>query len=260
MTNNNILKQKTTHWLMALISVLMVSVLVSGCGTAAPTANPAAEAASNDAVSANPAAEAASNEAVSAEEPASTTAEPVASFYNEAPDLAEQVTAGKLPPVDERLPTNPMILESVEQIGVYGGTWRRGMRGNRDQASLIRTLGYENLMRWDEQWTRVIPNVVQSVDINENATEFTFHLREGMRWSDGAPFTADDILFWYEAIYSNEAFPGAAQSWLFGDKAGLVVEKIDETTVTFHFETTQSENLYSGRFHAALGLGAPSSG
>ena len=58
---------------------------------------------------------------------------------------------------------NPLLIQPVERPGRYGGTWRRGMLGGRDHASLIRTRGYENLMRWDAQWTRVLPNVAQSV-------------------------------------------------------------------------------------------------
>ena len=164
-----------------------------------------------------------------------STQEQSPSFYNAAPELTELVVTGKLPPVDERLPVVPMILQPVERVGIYGGTWRRGMLGNRDHANFIRTIGYENLMRWDEQWTRVIPNVAQSVEINEDATEFVFHLRKGMRWSDGAPFSADDILFWYEGIYSHSVFAKAEMQWLFGETDGMVVEKIDETTVTFRF-------------------------
>ena len=44
--------------------------------------------------------------------------------FKEAPMLAEQVKAGKLPPVDKRLPEAPMIIDPVEAVGQYGGTWR----------------------------------------------------------------------------------------------------------------------------------------
>ena len=48
------------------------------------------------------------------------------SVYGEAPRFAELVATGALPPVDERLPVNPVIVEPVERVGVYGGTWRMG--------------------------------------------------------------------------------------------------------------------------------------
>ena len=73
--------------------------------------------------------------------------EPPAPLYTEAPDLAEKAAAGQLPPVEERLPSNPLVVESAE-IGKYGGVWRMGMRGGTDDASFYRILGYETLVRW----------------------------------------------------------------------------------------------------------------
>jgi len=55
------------------------------------------------------------------------------SMYSEAPMLAEMVAAGDLPPVDERLPASPAVLEAVEQVGKYGGTIRRGFKGVSDR-------------------------------------------------------------------------------------------------------------------------------
>ncbi|MBZ0286321.1 MAG: ABC transporter substrate-binding protein, partial [Anaerolineae bacterium] len=52
--------------------------------------------------------------------------------YKEAPMLAEMVAAGELPPVEERLPENPQVVEPVDSIGVYGGTWHRAWRGVSD--------------------------------------------------------------------------------------------------------------------------------
>ena len=53
--------------------------------------------------------------------------------YNEAPMLAAKVAAGELPPVEERLPENPLVLPVIEQIGRYGGTWRRAYSGMSDR-------------------------------------------------------------------------------------------------------------------------------
>jgi len=119
--------------------------------------------------------------------------------YREAPSLAERVKAGELPPVEERLPKNPVVTRPVERAGVYGGTWRMGVTESFDRAILRANAGYENLLRWDAAWTRILLNLAQAFEVSEDARELTFHLREGLRWSDGAPFTADDILFWYQA-------------------------------------------------------------
>ncbi len=156
-------------------------------------------------------------------------------FYSESPELKALVENDMLPPITERLPIVPMVIKPVAQVGQYGGTWRRGMLGTRDHANFIRTIGYENLMRWNEQWTHLMPNVALSVSVNEQATEYLFTLRQGMKWSDGAPFTADDILFWYEDVYCNEAFNTVDLKWLVGDRAKFSVEKLDEYQVVFRF-------------------------
>ena len=100
--------------------------------------------------------------------------------YGEAPSLAARVAAGDLPPVEERLPGNPLVVTPVERLGRYGGMWRMVMVGTTetpDEPLLVRTLGYENLVRWDPQWQRVIPNLAQSFEVNDAATVFTLHSR-----------------------------------------------------------------------------------
>ena len=61
------------------------------------------------------------------------------------------------------------------------------MKRHRDHGLFIRYIAYENLLRWDPTWTKVIPNVVQSYSTNSSATEYTFKLRRNMKWSDGQP-------------------------------------------------------------------------
>jgi peptide/nickel transport system substrate-binding protein len=168
----------------------------------------------------------------------------LAQDYSEAPMLADQVAAGTLPPVEERLPANPMVVEPFETVGEYGGTWRLVMNSPSDIGTLARTIGYENLVRsvtWQPDLEQedivpeVIMNVAEDVEINEDGSEYIFHLREGHKWSDGEPYTADDIMFWYEDVYSNtELFP-AKPTWSVRNETPLVVEKIDDTTVKFIF-------------------------
>ena len=156
--------------------------------------------------------------------------------YQEAPQLAEMASAGELPPVDERVPAEPRVVEPVERIGEYGGTWRMGLVGGADTPWLIRTMGYENLVNWNVDWTGVVPNIAESFEINDDSTEFVFHLREGMKWSDGEPFTAEDILFWYEDVLMNEELTPAVPTWLLSGGEPVQVEMIDDTTVRFSFQ------------------------
>lgn len=164
-------------------------------------------------------------------------------MYNEAPMLAEMVAAGELPPVDERLPAEPLVVEPNNEIGVYSDpswsmadrAWNLGLRGSGDGGNFVRHVAYDGLVRWDTEWTQVIPNVAKGWEANEDGSEYTFFLREGMKWSDGAPFTAHDIVFWYEADASNTEASPAPPNWMVtGGELGTV-EAIDDYTVKFSF-------------------------
>jgi peptide/nickel transport system substrate-binding protein len=159
----------------------------------------------------------------------------------EAPMLAEMVKNGELPPVEERLPKNPLVLEPVERIGQYGGEWNSVFADSGD-SNFISQVGYDGLVRWKRpaemsSWTRedVIPNVAESFEVSEDGTEYTFRLREGMKWSDGEPFSADDIVFWYEAVIQNNELIPAKPTWMTSGDELAVVEKVDDYTVIFRF-------------------------
>jgi peptide/nickel transport system substrate-binding protein len=156
--------------------------------------------------------------------------------YQEAPMLTEQVDAGALPAVDERVPSEPLVLEPRESVGTYGGDLRFGMLGVADWNMLQRTIGYEPLVTWNESWDEIVPNVAKAVHVNDDATEFTFELREGMKWSDGHPFTADDIMFWYEDVVTHPELTPGVPNRLRGSGAPPVATKVDDLTVKFVFE------------------------
>jgi peptide/nickel transport system substrate-binding protein len=155
--------------------------------------------------------------------------------YQEAPQLAEQVAAGALPPVEERLPESPEVITPLESVGTYGGKLRRVLGGSNDHNSILRIVSPQGLTRWKPDFSEVIPNVAESWEVNEEGSEFTFHLREGMKWSDGHPFTADDIMFFVEDILHNEEFyPNPPARFVVGGEA-MTAEKIDDYTVKLKF-------------------------
>ena len=155
--------------------------------------------------------------------------------YNQAPELAEQVAAGTLPPVAERLPAEPAVVEPLEQTGRYGGTISSVLKGPSDDFWIEKTIGYDPLVRWSQDGSSIIPNLAVSWEVNEDATRYTFKLREGVKWSDGTPFTADDIMFWYEDVYQNELLTPVQPGWLSTGGEPVVVEKIDDYTISFTF-------------------------
>ncbi len=154
--------------------------------------------------------------------------------FNESPEMAARVAAGELPPVDQRVPRNPLVVEPVHEIGTYGGReLRRGYIStvnDRQNANRFNG-GPDNLIYWDYAHRKVIPNIAAGFEVNADATVLTLYLREGMKWSDGAPFTAEDIVWWREhmSLNSNVAAP-PGQLRVGGEQ--VAVEKVDDYTVT----------------------------
>ena len=155
--------------------------------------------------------------------------------YREAPGLAKAVAEGTLPPVAQRLPETPLVVKPQEKIGKYGGTWRQALIGGSDDL-MERTIGYTRLVRWNPEWTNVVPDVAESLSVSPDGTEYTFKLRKGTKWSDGVPFTANDIMFWYNDVLMNRELTPAAPRWLRSDNDPVVVEKVDDYTFKFRFK------------------------
>lgn len=132
---------------------------------------------------------------------------PAASFaegqkYGESPLLAAEVAAGTLPAVEDRLPVEPYV-SKAEEIGVYGGTFRGAGFGPTHGQLDTEGMRFVGLLRILPDASTTEPFILKDYEINEDFTKYTLYLREGMKWSDGEPFTADDFVFWYEDIATN---------------------------------------------------------
>lgn len=167
----------------------------------------------------------------------STCLVPAALAFQESPMLTEQVEAGTLPPVDERLPTNPTVIEAVE-VGQYGGTWQRAYKGPGDRWGPTKLME-ERVLKWaptEDGGMQLVPGYIESYSVNETSTEFTFTLLEGLKWSDGHPVTTEDVRFWYEDVFLNPAImPTIDPTFSPGGKP-LTVEIVDERTFIVKFE------------------------
>ncbi len=146
--------------------------------------------------------------------------------------LQDLVAAGDLPGIEERLPENPRVVTPWERTGSYGGTLRSAIRGAGDQGHFSRSFDYDNLFHWNNDGT-FTANLAESIESNEDYTEYVLHLRKGLKWSDGAPYSADDIAFLWDDVYNNaEISAGGPPAWL----QNCSVSKIDDYTVRFAFE------------------------
>ncbi len=150
--------------------------------------------------------------------------------------LAELVQQGTLPPVDQRLPKNPVVLTGLDGVGKYGGTMRRGFRGFSDRwgPTKIQNEG----LTWYNTDFSIRANIVESWEVSSDARQWTFKLREGMKWSDGSDFTTDDWKWWYENVLLNDqittALPGV---WSTGSpRVAMKAEFPDRYTAVFTFQ------------------------
>lgn len=145
--------------------------------------------------------------------------------YKEAPELKAAVDAGTLAPVSERMPKNPLVVTPIESVGTYGGVWRSALKGTYDTGWIRRTLGYQPLVSFNYEWTEVVPNVAESFEVNDNATEFTFKLREGHKWSDGTPLTSADLKFAMD-VMKDSNYTGRKTNIPLGDATGEIIDEL----------------------------------
>jgi peptide/nickel transport system substrate-binding protein len=238
---------KSTKKLFILFSLLMIAVLaLTACGGAATEA-PMAE----EPMAEEPMAEEETGGGIQAVEATSTPVVLETSAYGEAPMLAEMVAAGDLPPVEERLPMaeDIMVVSGVDGIGEYGGvwhgyTWWQGY-GN------IEMMIYDPPVRWNREYTGYEPGLLRSWDISPDGKTLTWNFRHGIKWSDGVPFTMEDMAYWWE-LATNEDFKVVTPPWWGYDSDGSLMEVTfpDDYTMVMNF----GEPHYIANFVVAQGF------
>jgi len=176
--------------------------------------------------------------------------------YNEAPALADMVAAGELPPVEERLPAEPVVVEPLESIGEYGGAIRTGMFQGRG-FQVRSAWGPEPILRIAPDSSTVVPNIAKDWEYTNDDKTFVLYLREGMKWSDGAPFNADNFDFWWNHIVLNEELSPSPPSQMVIEGELGVFEKVDDYTVQWTFSAPHA-NLPGFLAHA-FGANIPTS-
>ncbi|MBB3319052.1 MULTISPECIES: ABC transporter substrate-binding protein [unclassified Rhizobium] len=151
--------------------------------------------------------------------------------------LRDWLRAGRIPPMADRLPAHPRIVNmraAGRQPGVYGGTVRT-IIGSQKDIRYMTVYGYSRLVGYDKHLV-FQPDILLGFESTDD-TVFTFHLREGHRWSDGHPFTVDDFQYWWEdVILDKNLTPGGGALELRPHGNLPKFEVVDNLTVRYSWE------------------------
>ncbi len=168
------------------------------------------------------------------EEYQSATGNSITSF-GEAPMLAEKVSQGELPPVAERLPKEPVVVQPLASIGEYGGELVGPTTNPTCCGWDVIEARLQKLFTIGPDLVSIIPNIAKGYDVSDDQRTFTIYLREGHKWSDGEPFTAEDFRFYFEDVVSNpDLTPVPPPLYLAGGEM-VQFEVVNETTVRYTF-------------------------
>ena len=154
----------------------------------------------------------------------------------ETPSLQSSVKpAGDLPPIAERVPADPLVvdLESRGRIPVqHGGTLRMFVSRSKD-VRYMSVWGYARLVGYDADYN-LVPDILRDFEVSEDGRTVTFHLRRGHRWSNGKPFTTEDLRYWWEDVALNtDLSPSGPQVEMLVDGFPPVVTVHDEVTISY---------------------------
>lgn len=143
--------------------------------------------------------------------------------------LSAEVEAGNLPPLEERLPNNPLVVgpgllmpEAALpdwEPGQHGGTLRTAFTSAFGFSGELFVMNVEPIIAApDIDVEGFYGNLAESFEVNDDATVFTFTLREGVRWSDGTPVTTADVAFVFNDLYNNAEYGGLSQQVQIGQR------------------------------------------
>ncbi len=148
----------------------------------------------------------------------------------ETPTLQSRVDSGELPPVAERLPATPRVVEQGD-IGRHGGDLRLLMARARD-TRMMTVYGYSRLVAFDLD-LNIVPDILEDFEVDEGRI-FTFKLRKGHKWSDGHPLTSEDFRYYWENVALNDLLAPFGPPPVFRVDGELPqFEVIDERTVRY---------------------------
>ncbi len=162
----------------------------------------------------------------------------------EPPYLSEAVRSGRIPPVESRVPSPPLVMDETmnnTRPGRHGGTLRMLMGKEKDIRRMV-VFGYSRLVGFSPRLD-LVPDIVRSFEVREGR-EFIFRLREGHRWSDGMPFSSEDFRFYWEDVANNEdLYPFGPPKVLMVDNELPSVSFPDAHTVVYRWSRPNPDFL-----------------
>ena len=159
-----------------------------------------------------------------------------------------------MPPLADRLPAEPLVVAPYDQIGSYGGTFNALSNATEAGTSDFMSVRHVNLVRYADDLTTIVPNVAKSWSWNDDYTQLTFVLREGHKWSDGEPFGAEDVEFWYENLALDPNVIESPKDYVLAGGEPMTVDVIDAQTVRFNMPSPKPGFLAHFANHYAQGF------
>ncbi|MBN1936166.1 MAG: ABC transporter substrate-binding protein [Anaerolineae bacterium] len=158
----------------------------------------------------------------------------------EPPALASQVAAGELPALDARLPQSPMVIGGRDGIGVYGGEIRQIHFDTVWSTDTYDWMSDRVMQYSDADFRTLVPNMFESWEASSDGTTYTLYMRKGMKWSDGADLTTEDVDFWWNkwAIAEDMESWGPAQPFNGIQNKRCTLEIVDDYTFRCTFDYT----------------------
>lgn len=177
---------------------------------------------------------------------------------SENPDIAELNARIRgnpaMPALADRLPTEPLVVAPYDMIGSYGGTFNALSNATEAGTSDFMSVRHVNLVRYADDLTTIVPNVAKSWSWNDDFTQLTFVLREGHKWSDGEPFGAEDVEFWYENLALDPNVIASPKDYVLAGGEAMTVDVIDAQTVRFNMPSPKPGFLAHFANHYAQGF------
>lgn len=160
----------------------------------------------------------------------------------------------EMPALADRLPSEPLVVAPYDMIGSYGGTFNALSNATEAGTSDFMSVRHVNLVRYADDLTTIVPNVAKSWSWNDDFTQLTFVLREGHKWSDGAPFGAEDVEFWYENLQLDSNVIESPKDYVLAGGEAMTVDVIDPLTVRFNMPSPKPGFLAHFANHYAQGF------